>query len=303
MAREGSGYQGVRSAGGRQGVADRSIDTDRGDVLFIPAQRVLALTRDGWLRTFSDYKPGDPYVVRDFSEKLRLSMESGLGNGDSIFPRERHLKSEIRGLVESAVLPGFNLRIEKGRQRRLVLGSKTSDSALPFMVWSMRPGVRAYSGTVQFNASKSDEGEPSHQMGDHRRVGGRITPEGDFGHVADRTRSDLARIPGMLIHTLSSCAGSDLGASGVSGASRVADSCPGSFRRRSTTRHDKSCRISSPGRKPKCFTSIPSPERRATSPILIQVRNRQRRRLGPPGLTEFSGRVTDQVARVVAEDR
>jgi hypothetical protein len=37
---------------------------------FIPAQRVLTLSRDGWLRPFTDYKPGDPFCVRDFSEKL-----------------------------------------------------------------------------------------------------------------------------------------------------------------------------------------------------------------------------------------
>jgi hypothetical protein len=54
----------------------------RGDVqrcFFIPAQRVLTLSRDGWLRPFADYKAGDPFTVRDFSEKLRMMMESGLG--------------------------------------------------------------------------------------------------------------------------------------------------------------------------------------------------------------------------------
>jgi hypothetical protein len=127
----------VRRRGGRASFAQiTKIDPNAETCFFIPAQRVLALTRDGWLRAFSDYRPGDPYVVRDFSETLRLLMESGLGDGSSIFPRERRLKSEIRQLVESAVLPGFSLRIEKGPQRRLVLGSKASESALPFMVWS-----------------------------------------------------------------------------------------------------------------------------------------------------------------------
>ncbi len=49
--------------------ARRRRKTDE-SVFYIPAQRVLAL-RDGWPRPFSDYTPGDPFVVRDFSEKLR----------------------------------------------------------------------------------------------------------------------------------------------------------------------------------------------------------------------------------------
>jgi len=47
---------------------------------FIPAQRVLTLAR-GWPRPFTDYGPGDPFAVRDFSEKIRRLMESGIGVG------------------------------------------------------------------------------------------------------------------------------------------------------------------------------------------------------------------------------
>jgi len=106
---------------------------------FIPAQRVLALSRDGWLRPFADYKPGDPYTVRDFSEKLRVLMESGLGGRDaiSIFPQERRLKSEIRRLLDEAIFSGFRLQVERhGPQKRLVLRGKGQEQALPFMVWS-----------------------------------------------------------------------------------------------------------------------------------------------------------------------
>lgn len=105
---------------------------------FIPAQRVLALSRDGWLRPFADYKPGDPYTVRDFSEKLRVSMETGLGRATEIFPQTGRLKAEIRRQLLDAVFPGFSLRVDKqGPQKRLVLATRDSDSGkLPFMVWS-----------------------------------------------------------------------------------------------------------------------------------------------------------------------
>ena len=68
-------------------------------MFFIPAQRVLTLGK-GWPRPFTDYNPGDPFVVRDFSEKLRLLMDSELGQGEARFPQTRRLKSEIRELLK-----------------------------------------------------------------------------------------------------------------------------------------------------------------------------------------------------------
>jgi energy-coupling factor transporter ATP-binding protein EcfA2 len=104
---------------------------------FIPAQRVLALSRDGWLRPFADYKPADPFVVRDFSEKLRFLMESGLGSGEAVFPQPKRLKSTIRELLASSIFSGFQLELDKtGPQKRLVLSDKRHTTRLPYMVWS-----------------------------------------------------------------------------------------------------------------------------------------------------------------------
>ncbi len=57
-------------------------------LFYIPAHRVLTL-KNGWPRHFGDYTPGDPYVVQDFSEQLRLLMAAGLGSGENIFPPDR----------------------------------------------------------------------------------------------------------------------------------------------------------------------------------------------------------------------
>jgi hypothetical protein len=117
----------VRS--GKKAVEEKSF--------FIPAQRVLALSRDGWLRAFSDYKPGDPYTVRDYSEKLRVLMESGLGRAEAIFPQSRRLKVAIRNLLSASLFPGFQLELEKsGPQRRLILTDTGHSTRLPYMVWS-----------------------------------------------------------------------------------------------------------------------------------------------------------------------
>ena len=106
-------------------------------LFFIPAQRVLAL-RDGWPRPFTDYTPGDPFAVREFSEKLRVLVEQEFGASGDLFPRERRLKREFRELLKRHVFSDFHLKVDKFRsQKRLVLGAgPDAESSLPYMVWS-----------------------------------------------------------------------------------------------------------------------------------------------------------------------
>ncbi len=102
----------------------------------IPAQRVLALGRDGWFRPFSDYRIGDPFVVRNFSETIRQFTDILAARGEELFPQASRLSPEIRNLLDNAIFRGFHLQFEKhGPQRRLVM-SGTRRENLPFMVWS-----------------------------------------------------------------------------------------------------------------------------------------------------------------------
>jgi hypothetical protein len=105
-------------------------------LFFIPAQRVLTLGK-GWPRPFTDYSPGDPFTVRDFSEKIRKLMESGIGPDESLFPQKQRLKAEMRKLLQTTVFSSFGLRVDKhGAQKRLVLGLTGAKESLPYMVWS-----------------------------------------------------------------------------------------------------------------------------------------------------------------------
>ncbi len=102
----------------------------------IPAQRVLAL-RNGWPRPFTDYAAGDPFAVRDFSEKLRILVEQEFIGKAMLFPQERRLKSETREMLALHVFGGFGLRVDKlASQKRLVLSEPGSAKPLPYMVWS-----------------------------------------------------------------------------------------------------------------------------------------------------------------------
>ncbi len=114
----------------------KSTKPRKGESLFfIPAQRVLAM-RDGWPQAFGYYDPGVPFTVREFSEQLRLLL-GDFGTSDTLFPVPRRLKDDFRKLLQQNVFPGFNLKIDTARaQKRMVLSTGQSGSALPFMVWS-----------------------------------------------------------------------------------------------------------------------------------------------------------------------
>src|SRR6266699_7262299 len=117
-------------------MAKRKRPNKEETLFFIPAQRVLAL-RDGWPRPFTDYTPGDPFAVREFSEKLRVLVEQEFGASGDLFPQERRLKREFRDLLQRHVFSNFHLKVDKFRsQKRLVLGPEETKESLPYMVWS-----------------------------------------------------------------------------------------------------------------------------------------------------------------------
>ena len=116
-------------------LAKRKRKTEAEGLFFIPAQRVLAF-RDGWPRPFTDYTAGDPFAVREYSEKLRILLEREF-TAENLFPQEKRLKKAFRELLRKDVFANFQLRINKVRsQKRLVLGAGANGDTLPYMVWS-----------------------------------------------------------------------------------------------------------------------------------------------------------------------
>ena len=106
------------------------------DSLFlIPAHRVVTL-KDGWPRAFTDYGASDPYVVKEFSEQLRLLMEAGLGSGErAIFPQEGRMNKTIRDAIGKSIFGTAEVRLDRsGLRKRIVLD--VAGAQIPFMVWS-----------------------------------------------------------------------------------------------------------------------------------------------------------------------
>ena len=104
-------------------------------MFYIPAQRVMSL-RDGMTRPFGDYRAGDPFVLRDFSDKLHWIVQTEIGLDRDVFPRPQRLDAALRQPLEEHVFGGFALRSDaSGHQQRLVL-SREGGRALPYLVWS-----------------------------------------------------------------------------------------------------------------------------------------------------------------------
>jgi len=112
------------------------------NMFYVPVQRVMAL-RDGLTRTFLDFRLGDPYVVRDFSDKLHRLVQTEFAKAEKLFPQANRLNGHLRKLVDDAFFRGFSLELSRDStyQKKLVL--KREAVQLPFMAWSA--GQREFS--------------------------------------------------------------------------------------------------------------------------------------------------------------
>ena len=104
-------------------------------LFLIPAHRAMTL-KDGWPRAFTDYAIGDPYVVKQFSEHLRLLLEMHSSySEDVIFPQAGRMNKTIRDAIGGDIFGGAQLKLDRsGLRKRIILD--VEDSQLPFMVWS-----------------------------------------------------------------------------------------------------------------------------------------------------------------------
>ena len=137
----GEGMEGIWNSATQIAVDDAEFSLDKAlsrrgrkkaeSLFLIPAQRVITL-RDGWPRAFMDYAIGDPYVVKRFSEQLRLLMESS--RGGAIFPQEHRMNKTIREAIGESVFGEDKVKLDTSQRKRIVLD--VAGSQLPFMAWS-----------------------------------------------------------------------------------------------------------------------------------------------------------------------
>lgn len=103
-------------------------------VFYIPAQRILSIS-DGRPKNFMEFDITTPYVLRIFSETLRVFVQGGLGNPDTIFPMRNRLKGSMRASIDKTIFHGGKVVIDQSAgQRKMKL--KVGGANLPFMTWS-----------------------------------------------------------------------------------------------------------------------------------------------------------------------
>ena len=103
-------------------------------VFYVPAQRILSIA-DGRPKNFMEFDTSTPYVLRRFSETLRIFMQGGLGNPDTIFPMVNRLRSEIKESINESIFHNAQVILDKtGNQRNMKLA--VDNLRIPFMAWS-----------------------------------------------------------------------------------------------------------------------------------------------------------------------
>jgi predicted ATP-binding protein involved in virulence len=119
----------------KQGIRESSR-TEK--LFYIPAQRVVTMSQ-GWPRSFGSFDIGDPFVLKQFSESIRVMMEKETINGDSIhsnvFPKPNRIKEPLRKILDESIFHGASVESDNtSLKRRFLL--KVGKSKLPFMTWS-----------------------------------------------------------------------------------------------------------------------------------------------------------------------
>jgi len=104
-------------------------------LFLIPAHRAMTL-KDGWPRAFTDYAIGDPYVVKQFSEHLRLLLEMRSSySEDIIFPQAGRMNKTIQDAIGENIFKRAQVKLDRsGLRKRIVLD--VAGTQLPFMTWS-----------------------------------------------------------------------------------------------------------------------------------------------------------------------
>lgn len=101
-------------------------------IFYIPAHRVLCVQK-GWPNYFSDYESSDPFVLRNFSETLRLSFNVDLKE-EQYFPQQNRLKKVLRDAIDQEIFHGSTIGIKKTERLKFVLN--VNESSLGFGQWS-----------------------------------------------------------------------------------------------------------------------------------------------------------------------
>lgn len=103
-------------------------------VFYMPAQRILSMP-EGRPRNFTEFDLSAPYVLRLFSEVLRLFLQGELRNPETIFPMGGHLEDSVSDSFNRSIFHDAKVVLDEVRGQRL-MKLKVGETRFPFMTWS-----------------------------------------------------------------------------------------------------------------------------------------------------------------------
>ena len=113
---------------------EQSVINTVEEVFYVPAQRILSIS-DGRPKNFMEYDISSPYVLRNFSEILRLFFQNEIGENPTIFPLPNRLKKRLKKSFNETIFHGGHVVIdETSGQKKMRM--QVGDVSLPFMTWS-----------------------------------------------------------------------------------------------------------------------------------------------------------------------
>jgi hypothetical protein len=112
----------------------RANSIQKESVFYVPAQRILSIS-DGRPKNFTEFDTDAPYVLRRFSETLRIFLQGGLGNPNTIFPMGSRLKNDVRKSIDDSIFHSGKVVLDHNNtQRKMKL--EVDGVRIPFMAWS-----------------------------------------------------------------------------------------------------------------------------------------------------------------------
>lgn len=114
-----------------KGIPDKERESS---VLFIPAQRVVCM-ENGYPKYFSNFEPDTPYVLREFSQLLRIYLQYGIATKSEIFPLKDSMESVISESINNSVFHDSEIKVSDfAGKKKFILNTDGLD--VPFMAWS-----------------------------------------------------------------------------------------------------------------------------------------------------------------------
>lgn len=115
-------------------LASQPDDNEKEKLFYVPAQRILSIA-DGRPKNFMEFDMSAPYVLRHFSETLRLFFQKGTGSDKSLFPLSQHLSKDAEDSFNQNIFHDGKVVIdERTGQKKMQM--QIDGVNLPFMTWS-----------------------------------------------------------------------------------------------------------------------------------------------------------------------